>query len=282
MVRLIRLFTTIIILSTGILTGCASVKIASQSEDAKAKTFATNPHQATLYIYRNEFMGAAIRMAVELNGKEIGKTGSKTYFAVGVAPGKHTLISKAENDSSLEILTEAGRNYYIWQEVKMGLLSARSKLQLVTEAQGQAGVKESSLLENSADVSKTAVTHHSPTEKPAPPTEQSATTTPNVATKPVVVPASQPRPDVAVTQTVADTNLTAPATGSMNIERVPFELGVSSVTVERMAKQNNCQSAKGAGLLHKKGPVEVYRVMCTDGREIKARCEMRQCEIFNP
>ncbi len=66
------------------------------------------------------------------------------------------------------------------------------------------------------------------------------------------------------------------------IERVPFELGVSSVTVERMAKQNNCQSAKGAGLLHKKGPIEVYRVMCKDGREIKARCEMRQCEVFNP
>jgi hypothetical protein len=281
MVRLIKLFTTIIILSTGILTGCASVKIANQSEDAKAKTFATNPQQATLYIYRNEFMGAAIRMSVELNGREIGKTGSKTYFAVGVAPGKHTLTSKAENDSSLEIMTEAGRNYYIWQEVKMGLLSARSKLQLVAEAQGQAGVRESSLLENNTDVSKAAFTL-SPTEKPAQPAEQIAIATPNVVAKPVLAPVSKPAPNVAATQTVADTNVPAPESMTTKIERVPFELGVSSVTVERMAKQNSCQSAKGAGLLHKKGPVEVYRVMCEDGREIKARCEMRQCEIFNP
>ena len=73
-----------------------------------------------------------------------------------------------------------------------------------------------------------------------------------------------------------------PANEIGKIERVPFELGVSSVTVERMAKQNNCQSEKGAGLLHKKGPIEVYRVMCEDGREIKARCDMRQCEMFNP
>ncbi|WP_395006761.1 hypothetical protein [Undibacterium sp.] len=74
----------------------------------------------------------------------------------------------------------------------------------------------------------------------------------------------------------------APASEASKIERVPFELGISSVTVERMAKKSNCQSTKGAGLLHKKGPVEVYRVLCEDGREIKARCEMRQCEVFNP
>ncbi|MBC3872968.1 hypothetical protein [Undibacterium flavidum] len=69
---------------------------------------------------------------------------------------------------------------------------------------------------------------------------------------------------------------------AIKIERVPFELGVSSVTVERIAKQNSCQSQKGAGLLYKKGPIEVYRVECEDGQEIKARCEMRQCEIFKP
>lgn len=72
------------------------------------------------------------------------------------------------------------------------------------------------------------------------------------------------------------------ASASLKIEKVPFELGVSSVTVERIAKQNSCHSKKGAGLLYKKGPVEVYRVECEDGREIKARCEMRQCELFKP
>lgn len=79
---------------------------------------------------------------------------------------------------------------------------------------------------------------------------------------------------------ISNSNTTA--SGSLKIEKVPFALGVSSVTVERIAKQNSCPSKLGAGLLYKKGPVEVYRVECEDGREIKARCEMRQCEIFKP
>lgn len=61
------------------------------------------------------------------------------------------------------------------------------------------------------------------------------------------------------------------------IERVPFRLGVSSVTVERMAKQNQCESKTGAGLLARNGPIEVYRVDCDGGKVYMARCEMRQC-----
>lgn len=79
---------------------------------------------------------------------------------------------------------------------------------------------------------------------------------------------------------ISPSNTTASA--SLKIEKVPFAIGVSSATVERIAKQNSCQSKLGAGLLYKKGPVEVYRVECEDGREIKARCEMRQCELFKP
>lgn len=297
MVRLIRLFTTIIILSTGMLTGCASVKMASTSEDAKAKNFATHPDKANLYIYRNEFMGAAIRMAVELDGKEIGKTGSKTYFAIGVAPGKHTIVSKAENDAQLDIMTEAGKNYFVWQEVKMGLLFARSKLQLVDEAQGQAGVRESTLLEvNGAPpvpsatvtpVSAPVVASTAPTPAPAKP----VVTTPEPISKPVEAAVSQAVPAPAVAAQKVETKpatvvsavaMPAASNGVTKIERVPFELGVSSVTVERIAKQNSCQSNKGAGLIFKKGPVEVYRVQCDDGRELKARCEMRQCQIFTP
>lgn len=61
------------------------------------------------------------------------------------------------------------------------------------------------------------------------------------------------------------------------IEKVPFRLGVSSVTVERLAKQNQCESKTGAGLLARNGPIEVYRVDCDDGKVYMARCEMRQC-----
>lgn len=268
MVRLNKLFTIIAIFSAAVLSGCASVKTASSSEDAKAKTFATNPNQAKLYIYRNEFMGAALRMGVELNGKEIGKTGPKSYFAVDVPPGKHSIVSRAENDASLEVMAEAGRNYFIWQEVKMGFLLARSKLQLVDEAQGQAGVRESQLLEmnvsNPSTINSASVTPTTDTS------QQSVTANPGTDMASQVKQVEQPRP------------VEATSSYPVKIEKVPFEIGVSSATVERIAKQNSCESKQGAGLLYKKGPVEVYRVDCKDGREIKARCELRQCSIFTP
>jgi hypothetical protein len=267
MARLFRFFTTIAVLSAGLLTGCASVKMASPNDDAKAKTFATSPNQANLYIYRNEFMGAAIRMAVEIDGKEIGKTGPKSYFAVSVAPGKHTLISRSENDFNLDVVTEAGKNYYVWQEVKMGLLYARTKLQLVDEAQGQAGVKESQLIDTNPDIAKT-------TSIAVAPVAQTKNSNPPAVASPSTAPST--------TIAAISTPVAATSSNELKIEKVPFELGVSSITVERMAKQNSCQSTKGAGLLYKKGPIEVYRVACEDGRELKARCELRQCEFFTP
>jgi len=61
------------------------------------------------------------------------------------------------------------------------------------------------------------------------------------------------------------------------IERVPFRIGVSSATVEKLAKQQGCTSAQGAGLVTEPGPVEVYRMRCEDGKVFMARCELRQC-----
>ena len=45
-----------------------------------------------------------------------------------------------------ETFGTAGKNYYVWQEVKMGLLMARSKLSQVSEEEGKQGVMESKLV----------------------------------------------------------------------------------------------------------------------------------------
>ncbi|CAD6548891.1 hypothetical protein LMG28140_04677 [Paraburkholderia metrosideri] len=57
----------------------------------------------------------------------------------------HELVSKTENDSTLNIDAVAGKIYYVWQEVKMGMWAARSKLQPVDDDVGRNGVKESRL-----------------------------------------------------------------------------------------------------------------------------------------
>lgn len=133
----------IVVLGTAVLaTGCASVKMASAESDAAAKTFAVQSNKANVYIYRNESMGAAVKMPVLIDGIAAGDTGSHTYVLKEVTPGEHVLVSKAENDSTLTINAAAGKNYFVWQEVKMGLLYARTQLHLVDETTGEAGVKE--------------------------------------------------------------------------------------------------------------------------------------------
>lgn len=129
------------------LVGCASVNMGDAKQDAALKTFTTSKDKTGVYIYRNESMGAAIKMNVELDGKTIGQTAAKTYLYKEVTPGKHTFTSKAENDSSIEVDAKPGTMLYIWQEVKMGFIGARSKLQLVDQAQGQKGVQETQLAE---------------------------------------------------------------------------------------------------------------------------------------
>ncbi|MFC0253066.1 hypothetical protein [Massilia consociata] len=89
-------------------------------------------------------------------------------------------------------------------------------------------------------------------------------------------PAPAPAPVAAVQPAPAllDTNGTP-------IERVPFRTGVSSATVEKMAKGQGCTGGQGAGLVTEAGPVEVYRMRCEDGamrgKVFMARCELRQC-----
>ena len=64
----------------------------------------------------------------------------------------------------------------------------------------------------------------------------------------------------------------------VEIERVPFRTGVSSATVERLAKSASCSGGMGAGLITAPGPVEVYRMACDNGKVFLARCELRQCK----
>ena len=143
MKRFPGIFTATIVL---LLAGCASVPMAPLDQDTRAKEFLPVPNKASLYIYRNESMGAAIPMTVTINGKALGQTAAQTYFRLNVLPGKYNVESHAENISSLPLSVEPGKNYFVWQEVKMGMWMARSLLQQVDDKTGRAGVAESKLI----------------------------------------------------------------------------------------------------------------------------------------
>lgn len=122
--------------------------MASLDADREAKTFSTEAGKAHIYLYRHETYGAAIRMPVSLDGRIAGDTGPKTYFLWRVSPGKHEIASHTENTATLTIDAEAGRNYYVWQEVKMGMWAARSQLHEVDAERGQKDVNQCKLADS--------------------------------------------------------------------------------------------------------------------------------------
>jgi hypothetical protein len=64
------------------------------------------------------------------------------------------------------------------------------------------------------------------------------------------------------------------------MELIPFQIGVSTYTVEKMAKEQSCTGGLGAGLISAKGPVEVYRMRCDNGKVFLAKCTLHQCEAM--
>lgn len=72
----------------------------------------------------------------------------------------------------------------------------------------------------------------------------------------------------------------APASAEPQIQTIPFQAGVSSMTVEKLALQYGCSAKKGAARITEKGPVEVYRIACDDERTLLVKCELRQCKTM--
>lgn len=146
---------------------------------------------------------------------------------------------------------------------------------------------------NLVKVAAQATTHAVMAAPPAQPAEIKRTAIPadpvTAARQPAVAPASASKAVVTPASVVVAP--AAPAVPAMlnntqqdsikaAIHTVEFQVGVSSVTVEKMAKESGCQGGKGASLLTTEGPVEVYRMRCDSGQIYMAKCELRQCSAM--
>ncbi len=102
-----------------------------------------------IYVVRPEFLGSLIRFNVFLDDKEaqseMGDTRGEQYIYFFADAGKHTIRSKAENWSEIEVTVKAGEVIYIRQHPKMGLIMARNNLTQLSDLEGKYYVKETSL-----------------------------------------------------------------------------------------------------------------------------------------
>lgn len=150
---------SVAIVAVCLLSGCANVVKAGRDSSDQAKQFAHVSDKAVLYVYRDEIMGTAIKLPVLVDGVLAGETGPKSFLQLGLAPGKHTIQSVSEVNASVDIDMAAGHDYYVWQEVKMGLFAARSAVHVVSAPAGKAGVMKCDMLVAAVPAMRITPTH---------------------------------------------------------------------------------------------------------------------------
>lgn len=134
-----------------LLTGCASTpeaSSASSKQDPNEKLFSPRPGNALIFVYRNGDEGLResvlpMLVTVSVNDVTLGQTGDETFFRLSVKPGKYAVTSLADKVASLSLTVEAGKTYFVQQEITTWLWSPRSALRLVDENKGRAAVLES-------------------------------------------------------------------------------------------------------------------------------------------
>lgn len=138
----------LILLATSIFTGCASVPMESSEQSTASKQFST-PAEGTagMYIYRAGSFGGALKKDIWIDGKCIGESAPNTFFFEKLIGGKEYKVSTESEFSPNDLLVkvESGKNYFVQQYIKMGLIVGGAGLKLVDEEKGKEAVQKLNL-----------------------------------------------------------------------------------------------------------------------------------------
>ncbi|WP_340618630.1 DUF2846 domain-containing protein [Xenorhabdus entomophaga] len=135
-----KLFLSVSLFGALLLSGCASVPLATEQEAVKAKSFsAPEQGRSGLYIYRDSFVGKSLKKDIYVDGKCIGETADKTFFYTQVSGDQnHKISTESEfSPNDLHIFTESGKNYFIRQYIKMGVFVGGAGLSVSPEDEGK-------------------------------------------------------------------------------------------------------------------------------------------------
>ena len=138
-----KIVSVVILTATLLISGCASVDMASKAESAKAKEFnSPSQNNAGVYIYRDSFVGKALKKDIWIDGKCIGESAPDVFFYTEVEGGKnHKVDTESEfSPNTLELMFEAGKKYFIRQFIKMGVFVGGAGLEQISEEQGKIDV----------------------------------------------------------------------------------------------------------------------------------------------
>ena len=123
------------------LSGCAVVVILNMEQEQRAALFLVPPDKAVIYFFRDEANNDALPLALSVDGNAVGETLPTRFLFYEVEPGHHVLVSAGAPSDSIALDTEAGKMYFVGQEVGCDATHLRLHLHTVDPAAGRARVQ---------------------------------------------------------------------------------------------------------------------------------------------
>lgn len=132
--------------------GCASVPKVNQSQAQNIKKLNVPAEgQAAIYVYRsNNIIGSALKKDIWIDGECLGESARGVFFYKEVKGGeKHTVSTESEfSPNHLEFQADTGKQYFIQQYIKPGVIVGGAGLKLVDDVQGKKAITEYDLAQS--------------------------------------------------------------------------------------------------------------------------------------
>ena len=139
-----KLALLVLALSVMLFSGCSTVPLEPKEMSQSAKSFNAPPaNKAGLYVYRDSFVGQALKKDIWIDNECLGKTSNKVFFYKTIDGNKeHKLSTQSEfSANSLSINTQNGKNYFVRQYIKMGVFVGGANLEVVDEEKAKEAIK---------------------------------------------------------------------------------------------------------------------------------------------
>lgn len=133
-----------VLLIAVLLAGCAQLPPTPQ--DIQAKKFETVPDKAVIYLVRDHPDFSDRAATIWLGDAAMITTYPGTYFRWEVAPGTHRITGYGADIGTITLHAEAGRIYYVQQQLSPFLRYPQSYFYLVSEPYGRSAVMRAVLV----------------------------------------------------------------------------------------------------------------------------------------
>jgi hypothetical protein len=129
--------------------GNRRVAHAAAAQEAEAKRCASAPDRATVYVFRDAYIGKVAGLDVLVDGAPVGQTRGKTFYRLELTPGEHVLTSRnPQNGSQHEyrLRADSGSLVFLEQRVRMGAMTMRHEIVPAEQAAAVSRIQRCRLL----------------------------------------------------------------------------------------------------------------------------------------